>query len=68
MKSKSEYHDEAGHRATLSLDQHYTIDEVAEQLRLLVLIMGFSAEQSREALPTEEDWDQFAKEIINHRD
>jgi len=63
-KSKLEYYDEDGnHRATLSLGDELTIWELAEELRLLVQIMGFQECQAKQILPDEKDWDDFADTV-----
>jgi hypothetical protein len=61
--TKIELYEDDNHRATLSLDEESTVWEVAEQLTLLVQIMGFTHNQARQILPTEEDWNKFGDEV-----
>lgn len=62
--TKIELYENHKHRATLSFHEHSTIYEVGEQLTLLVQIMGFTHDQARQILPTEEDWEKFGDEVL----
>jgi len=61
--TKLELYENDKHRATLSFHEHLSVYEVADQLRLLTLIMGFTHEQAHYILPDDLDVEKFVDEL-----